>query len=147
MELWRRALELDWKMHGLRMKWGYKMMKSEGLHPKQPCILTTIQRLGSCSQRELAKKMHCSPASIGVSIKRLEKAGFVKKEANELDSRSSRVQLTEKGEITAAKSMDMIETLTKEMLRDFTTEELELYNHFLEKICKNLEKNQEDFLK
>lgn len=146
MELWKRTLELDWKMHGLRMKRGYKMMKREGLHPKQPIILTAIQRLGSCSQRELAKKMQCSPASIGVSVRRLEKSGFVKKETDEADLRFSRVQLTEKGKDAAAKSMEFIETLTKEMLKDFSREELETYNRLLEKICKNLEGQQEELL-
>ncbi len=139
MELWRQALELDLKIHNLRVKWGYKMMKEEGLHPKQPMILTAIRKMGSCSQRKLAEKMHCSPASIGVSIRRLESAGFVKKEICESDSRSSRIQLTEKGRIATEKSMEMIESFTKEMLKDFSEEELEQYNYLLEKICRSLE--------
>ncbi|WP_324822991.1 MarR family transcriptional regulator [Sinanaerobacter sp. ZZT-01] len=142
MDLWRKALELDFRVRNLRVKWGYKMMKKYGLHPKQPMILTAISNMGSCSQRELAEKMHCSPASIGVSIRRLEKSGFVKKETSEVDSRSSRVQLTERGELATKKSKEMIELLTREMLRDFSQEELESYNHLLEKICTNLEEKR-----
>ena len=142
MNPWDETLMLDGTIQALKMKLKFQLLKSKDFHPGQLMILSNMMLLGSCTQRALAKKMNCSPASIGASVKRLEKAGLIKKLTSNDDLRCTRVELTEKGEGIAKKSKDFIDEMAVQMLKDFSNDEIKELNGYLQRIKDNLESYQ-----
>ena len=50
-----------------------------GLYDGQMPLLETLERDGCLTQKALADRLHVSPASVAVSIKRMQKCGIVDK--------------------------------------------------------------------
>lgn len=69
-----------------------------GLYPGQPQLLFAVRSLMRPTQNQLAAALSISKASVGVSLRRLENAGFLKRVRDKEDSRCIRIQLTKKGE-------------------------------------------------
>ena len=74
-----------------------KTLSKYGLYPGQPQVLFAINRLSAPTQIELASQLGVTKASAGVSLRRLEAAGFVKRVRDKLDTRCVRIRLTQKG--------------------------------------------------
>ena len=74
-----------------------RTLNKYGLYPGQPPVLFAIRDAEKPTQNELAEKLALSKASVGVSLRRLEKAGFVKRVPDKKDTRCNRVMLTKKG--------------------------------------------------
>ena len=62
-----------------------------GLYDGQMPLLETLERDGCLTQKALADRLHVSPASVAVSIKRMQKCGIVDKMPSEEDLRYNRV--------------------------------------------------------
>lgn len=94
----------------------------------QPVILTILsqQEDGTIeSQKELAKRLRVSPATVTVSLKSMERDGYVKKLSNSEDLRCKPISITEKG-MQAAKLIDQVfETLDHGMYLGFSQTERE----------------------
>ena len=61
-------------------------------------MLLESERQGcACSQRELAGRMRLAPATVAVSLKSLERQGYVERSTDDRDARRNLVRLTEKG--------------------------------------------------
>lgn len=147
MELQRQAMMTAMDIHMNQMKCNFLLMGDEKIHPGQIAMMMTLKYLGPSSQRTLAKKMNCSPASIGVSVKRLEKAGLVEKHAVEQDLRATRIMLTSVGEKLAERSEMLVNLLAEQKYAGFSEGELELLNQFLDRIKDNLEAYQDNLSK
>ncbi len=68
-----------------------------GLYPGQPQILFALKALGRPTQNELAGFLGIGKASVGISVRRLESGGFVRRIRDKKDTRCVRLQLTDKG--------------------------------------------------
>lgn len=75
-----------------------RTLRKYGLYPGQPALLQSIADIDRPTQNELAAHLGISKASVGISLRRLEKAGFVKRSGDKVDSRCNRITLTKKGE-------------------------------------------------
>lgn len=75
-----------------------RMLNKYGLYPGQPQMLFAIRQLQNPTQNELAQELKVSKASAGVSLRRLEAAGFVKRVRDKKDTRCVRITLTQKGQ-------------------------------------------------
>lgn len=73
------------------------MLNKYKLFPGQPQVLFALKKLGTPTQNELAAELGIGKASAGVSIRRLESGGFVKRTKDKKDTRCIRLSLTEKG--------------------------------------------------
>lgn len=73
-------------------------LQKYGLYEGQPAVLFKIKELGYPNQNELAAALGVSKSSAGVSLRRLEKGGFIRREQDKADSRCNRISLTKKGE-------------------------------------------------
>jgi len=60
-------------------------------------LLGYVERHEGCTQQEAAEAMNVSAPAVAVSVKRLQKAGFLKKEADPGNLRKSRLSLTDSG--------------------------------------------------
>ena len=68
-----------------------------GVYPTQHRLLMELYRNPNCSQVGLAEKFDVSAAAIAVSLKKLEKGGYITRLADEADNRINQVSVTEKG--------------------------------------------------
>lgn len=108
----------------------------------QPVILSILsqQENGTiASQNELAKRLRVSPATMTVSLKSMERDGYIKKLSNQEDLRCKPISITEKG-LQAAKLIDHVfQTLDHGMYRGFSAEELERISELYRRMINNLE--------
>lgn len=92
----------------------YKVVSDKGIHPGQAALLELVGNEEGLSQKEIAKKLNIQPPTVAVSIRRMEKAGWLTREIDADDKRISRVFITEAGsrivkEVNfTAKEMDKI---------------------------------------
>ncbi len=95
LELLFRAVN---KMHRRCLK---KEMDSRGLGKVgQPMILFMLRNhevAAKCDQKGFSKALGVSPATVAVSIKRMEKAGLVSKSTDPDDLRRNHLAITDKG--------------------------------------------------
>lgn len=144
MESEREILWLEREIQMLQMKCTFRLLGGEPLHPGQTRILRMLDQMGDCSQSDLAKAMHISPASVGVSIKRLEKAGLVERQADEKDLRYNKVTLSAQGKEVTRMAEDVMYGIAARKLSGFTPEELEELSGFFKRIRENLVSYKEE---
>lgn len=109
-----------------------------GLHFGQPRILYTVMTMNGASQNEIAEKLQISPASLAVSIKRMQRVGLLEKVTDEKDLRVNKVRITEKG-IKVQEGFRAEACATdRQMLSGFSPEELAQVEYYLEQIYRNL---------
>lgn len=120
----------------------YRISKSAskaGLYFGQPRILEHIIEHTDCTQKDVARAMHISPASAAVTLKRLEKAGLITRFPDESDSRKNHLSVTQKG-IDALKEFRKIcDNTDEDMFKGFTEEERETLHKLLTRLHKNLD--------
>ena len=122
-------------------------VKKTGVYSSQHRILMhlkwmQVEHQSNCTQVELAKKLEISPAAIAVSIKKLEKGGYIHREPDETDNRALQVSITEKGEQVVKQTLCIFRKMDEDMFAGFTDEELELLSGFLERMYRNLEEKK-----
>ncbi len=104
----------------------------------QPEILGYLIKHGDCSQKELADALGVSPASIATSLKRMSKAGFISRSADEKDKRINRLQITDLGKevfLAGKKECDKVDKL---MLSGFSEKEIADFSAMMSRIAENL---------
>ena len=89
----------------------------------QPMILFLLKDKGRegriAAQKELSDAMHVSPATVAVSLKSLEREGYVEKLADETDQRRKAVRLTPKGEAAIQRCVQVFEAVDQSMFEGF----------------------------
>ena len=111
-----------------------------GLYRGQPPILMLLYKNDGMSQKEMARALNLSPATMTVTLKRMEKAGLVLREMDEHDQRILRVRLSEKGREMCETGESRIGVVTAELLEGFTLEEQQQLNEYLGRIARNMER-------
>lgn len=111
-----------------------------GLHKGQPPILFMLWERDGLTQKEIAKELKLKPSTVTVMLKRMERAGFLKREPDLQDMRVSRVYLTEKGKIIKKDVEDINLILENDCFSGFTLEEKILLRRFFLQILDNLQK-------
>ena len=113
------------------------------LHKSQHRLLMCLARLGDkVSQRDLALNLNITPAAVAVTMKKLEKNGFVVKNVSEEDNRFNEVIMTEKGKKVVKESQRLFRETDEIMFSDFSEEELNQFEAYLDRIQANLKKGK-----
>lgn len=76
---------------------GHRLAEA-GLHVGQDLLLLELEGSEGLSQRELADRLNIEQATVGVALRRLEFAGFVRRRPASDDARVRNALLTGKGE-------------------------------------------------
>lgn len=109
-----------------------------GLHFGQPRILYMVMTMNGAAQKEIAERLRISPASLAVSIKRMQKVGLLEKIHDEKDLRVNKVRITDKGiKVQEGFRAEALAT-DRQMLSGFSSEELTQLEDYLERIYQNL---------
>ena len=108
----------------------------------QPMILFLLKDKGRegriAAQKELSDAMHVSPATVAVSLKSLEREGYVEKLADETDQRRKEVRLTPKGEAAIQRCVQVFEAVDQSMFEGFRPEETRQACGYLMRMLHNL---------
>ena len=109
-----------------------------GVYSTQHRLLMELYRNPNCSQVGLAEKFDVSAAAIAVSLKKLEKGGYITRLADEADNRINQVSVTEKGKEVIHKSFLIFEETDRCFFDGFTDEEMAQFLDFMERAYKNM---------
>ncbi len=91
------------------------------------------------TQKKIADIIGITPPTVAISIKRMEKAGIVKKIQSEDDLRENCVELTEKGIMMTEKLKTTAKNTYKSIFADFEDEEIEMFLRLLSRLIQNMD--------
>jgi len=94
-----------------------KFLDETGVYQAQHRLLMEIFRNPDASQNDIARSMDVSAATIAVSLKKLEKGGYIKRETVEEDNRFNKITITEKGNKVVEQSKQILIWYIKRSLR------------------------------
>ena len=114
-----------------------------GLFRGQPPILALLVADDGMSQKTIADRLDLSPATVTVTLKRMEKSGLVTRHMDEHDQRVLRVHITNKGREMFDKSEQTMIHVTEEILEGFTPEERHIFHDFIARMADNMEAKME----
>lgn len=120
-----------------------KRLEMLNLKPNQAGILFILDLAGRLSQKEIAQKMGITPPSMTVALRKLEKTGYILKEADENDQRITRIRLSEKGEDCVKELRQVLEDMDEQLHQGMSAEERLLLRRLLIEMRRNLMQSQD----
>lgn len=136
----RDTIALLGKTEGLFHRYLERVVSHTGVFPTQHRLLMELDRNHACSQMELAGKFGVSAAAIAVSLKKLEKGGYIERQTDRLDSRVNHVRITEKGKAVVSRSLLLFAETDEMFFEGFSDGELEQFAGFLRRAKENVER-------
>ncbi len=134
---------LERGIHRHRRNRHQQAMGRKGLRYGQPPMLMILYDEQPICQTKLATLMNVTPASVAVSLKRMEKSGWIVKETDPRDMRFSVIRLTKQGEELAQYCRSEMESIDARQYVGFTEEELSQLADFYKRMNENLKLAQE----
>lgn len=130
-------------LHHAHMRRVIEEQASRGLgRLRAPMLLVSLlhaeERGESWSQRDVARRMNLSPATVAVSLKTLERDGYVARSADERDARRNRVSLTDRGRRAVTLCGESFRAVDERMLSGFSPEERAQLTGFFTRMIENL---------
>jgi DNA-binding MarR family transcriptional regulator len=117
---------------------GTQMMENMNIGVGQVPILKLLKDNGTMTQRQIAEEIRVTPATICGTIKRMERAGLIRRASAERDGRVTCISLTDEGRERAEQAMAMIELSHRELMHGFSREELQQMQNFVRRMGENL---------
>ena len=117
---------------------GMQTAQENGLYFGQLPALEYIEQNEGCTQRALADRLGISPPCVATSVKRMQRAGLIKKVGDEQDLRVTRLYTTELGRAHAARCRTEFDRLDAQMLSGFSEEELSTVQALLLRMIENI---------
>ena len=111
-------------------------LKKAGLKelvPSHGDILAVLLHCGPCTMSDLARKVRRTKSTVTTLTDKLERGGYLQRVPNPTDSRSTLVELTEKGQALGPAFQRISVGLQCLVARNLTPEELDTLNALLEK--------------
>ena len=115
-----------------------KKVSTTPVYRGQHQVLMHIAHHPNASQAEIAEKMEISPAALAVSLKKLEKGGYIKRSSDTSDERKKRLEMTELGESIVADSHRMFQEVENQMFAGFSEKEIQEFSCYLDRIQENM---------
>lgn len=109
-------------------------------------VLDFIADHPGCTQVEIASFMQVSPASIALSTKRLQKAGYITKEVDPDNLRCKRLLLTQEGDQARSLARERLDQMDIQMFHGFSEEEMIQFMVFLDRATMNLTGESENIV-
>lgn len=114
-----------------------KKVAGTGVFRSQHKLLMTLGNHQDCSQTELAEKLEISPAAVAVSLKKLEKSGYISRQCDSRDNRVNQIVITEKGQDMIHRSVEYFQEIDENMLKGFSEQELQELSGLLVRMLQN----------
>lgn len=104
--------------------------------------LRFIKEHEGCTQVSLAEFLCITPASVATLTKRLEKAGFIKRQEDKNNLRCKNLFITQKGIAAAKACKNIFDEYDKRMYSGVGEDELDSLKNMLQKILDNIRKGE-----
>lgn len=115
------------------------------IHRSQHMMLMHLSKCENCiSQKQIAEHLAISPAAVAVSLKKLEKDGYIEKTSVENDNRVNAITLTEKGKREVKRSQEFFDKTDYIMFSEFSEEDYVFFDECLEKMMQGLRQYSEN---
>lgn len=101
-------------------------------------ILDKLFQFEEASQKEIAKELHVSNASMTNSVKRLERNGHLVCRVSKEDRRSHKLRLTEKGKQAREHCIQRFIEMDQAVMEDIQEEELVVFEKVLDAMIEKL---------
>ena len=101
-------------------------------------MLQVLLHNEGCTQIEVAEQLRISPASVAVTLRRMERDGLVQRREDTQDQRCKRIYATEKAKEIAERSRCFFEAMDEKMFEGLSAEELETLSSLLYRLFDNL---------
>lgn len=109
------------------------------LHRSQHIMLSCIAGFDfPPTQRQISEKLDISAATVAVTIKKLETAGYIEKDSSQNDRRCNRIIISDKGKKILEKAKNIFLDIDTLMFSGLSENELCQFAECLEKIQNNL---------
>lgn len=115
-----------------------QVVSEEGLFAGQHHIIMMLERVGCATVSQIAEEMRTTSATASVSIKRLEKAGFVEKLPDESDARITKIYLTDKALAVTQRIKSKMDEAEESLTQGLTQEEKYQLSDLLDKVVNNI---------
>lgn len=115
-----------------------QVVSEEGLFAGQHHIIMMLERVGCATVSQIAEEMRTTSATASVSIKRLEKAGFVEKRSSESDARITKIYLTDKALAVTKRIKAKMDEAEESLTQGLTQEEKYQLSDLLDKVVNNI---------
>lgn len=129
-----------------------RLLEEKGIYFGQPPILCFLSKNPNATQKDIADSLNISPASVAVSVKRMEKAGIISRETDKDDARRNNLSLTEKGAELEKFARQTFNDVDSAKISGLSQEEISLMLSVIRKMSDNLsesfpEKSKRSILK
>lgn len=114
-----------------------RKVEGTGLYRSQHRLLMILGSHPDSSQTAIAEKMEISPPAVAVTLKKLEKGGYISRQCLVQDNRVNEIVVTEKGQRAIDESIICFQEIEAAILNGFSEEEMEQLKSFLERMIKN----------
>jgi DNA-binding MarR family transcriptional regulator len=99
--------------------------------PAQSGILFLLQNRNGQTMSELTQVLSIDNSTLTGLVDRLERAGFVKRNAGKADRRASHVFITDRGNEEIVRAQTVIRRVNEQIKADFTEREIEAFKKIL----------------
>ena len=141
METQRQGGFLIAKIHQLSQRIFARILKDANLtdlNPAQGRIMFVLWQGDNISIHALSKRTLLSKSTLTSMLDRLEQAGFIKRVPSKKDRREILIQLADKDMSLQNKYVDVSRDMTKIFYNNFTEQEINDFENYLEKLLDNL---------
>lgn len=107
---------------------------AEGLVPTHGDILVCLYKNSKMTMKDIADCIHRTKPTVTVLVDKLEKLGYLRREASEKDSRYTNIVLTQKGEDFKPTFEKISNDLNKMLFKNLSEKETEFLEELLRKI-------------
>lgn len=118
----------------------YHKANDRHMYPGQHKLLSLIKTNEGITQRDLAEKNMCTPATITGMLNKLEKHRYINRIPDQFDKRILRVYLTPEGRQLANHAETFMASLVEQLFDGFTEEELHTLISLIMKMKNNISK-------
>lgn len=115
-----------------------KLLEDQGVYPGQPPLLFALHKKDGQSQIELSKELGIKPATITMMVKRMVKAGLIKRKNDKEDQRITRIYLTKEGRIIRKRAVKIMREIENSCFGGLSDRENKLLKKLLVKVKANL---------
>ena len=119
-----------------------RQLAQMGIHSGQGALLSALDVMGPCSQKELADFRQVSPATISVMLGRMESRGLIRRTPADEGGKRNQISLTEQGKAMADTLRSYMPQEAERVFAGLSGEELETAGRVFRAVCRNVSGSQ-----
>lgn len=129
------------RMHRSMME---RMLGGTGVYRSQHQILMFVSDNPNVSQKELAGMYGVSGATMAVTLKKLEKGGYIERLVDQRDNRCNQISITDKGRKVVEDSVKLFRYTEHCMFEGFSENDMKVLGELLDRIYGNMSREFAD---